>query len=109
MPEKPPAFLRFAWHHGRRIHKVHQRDVVCIEDLQKAVVLVARIHFQDAARVCRIVSHKTHDLTVEPAETGNQIFGILIFDFKIITIIDQLFNDVVHIVGPIIFIGYDIH
>ena len=99
MADQPPGLFRFSGNDRRRVYQIDQRDVVSIKDLQKPIVLVAGVYFQNAARIFRVVRYQTHNLTVKPAKAGNQVFSILLFDFKVFTVVHQSVDDIVHVIG----------
>ena len=109
MPDQPSGFLRLARYNGRRVHKIDQGDIVGIEDLQKTIVLVRRIHFKDAAGILGVVGHQPRDFTVESAETGDQVFCVRVLDLKVLAIIHHLFDHMVHIIGLIKCIRNNVH
>ena len=108
VPDQTLGLLGFSRDHRRRIHQVDQGNVIRIKGLQKAVIFIARVYLQDTSGRLGIIRHNADNVTVKSGKTGDQVLGVRVFDFKVVTVVDQLFNNRVHIIGLIVFIGDDI-
>ena len=106
--DDPAVFLVDAGHESGDIHQSHDGDVEAIAEPDEAGRLGRGVDVQDSGQILRLVAHQTHRASVHPGKPHHHVGGEVLVDLQELFIVDDLVDDLPHVVGPVGVVGQQV-
>ena len=99
MLDQTAIFLLGPGHEARHVDKGDDRNVETIAKADKARTFARRINVQNAGQRHRLIGHKADRGAFHPAKAAYDIGAKSRADFKEVTFIDRLLDQLLHVIG----------